>query len=55
MKKLIHSFVNLFLALSILFSVSIIAAEEGMTRADYDEYLALFNANDPSFIKFLSF
>jgi hypothetical protein len=52
MKKLIHSFVNLFLAGFVLFSVSIIAAEEGMMRADYDEYLALFNANDPSFIKF---
>ena len=52
MKKLIHSFVNLFLASFVLFSASIIAAEEEMTRADYDEYLALFNANDPSFIKF---
>ena len=28
------------------------AEEEGMTRADYDEYLRLFNANDPSFIRF---
>ncbi len=44
--------INVFLALSILFSFSAIGAEGGMTRADYDEYLALFNANDPSFIKF---
>ena len=25
---------------------------EDMSRADYDEYLRLFNANDPSFIKY---
>lgn len=28
------------------------ASENVMSRADYDEYLTLFNANDPSFIKF---
>ncbi len=46
------NYFKLFLASCILFPVSLIAAEGGMTRADYDEYLALFNANDPSFIKF---
>ncbi len=44
--------VNVFTALLLLVSASIMAAEDGMTRADYDEYLALFNANDSSFIKF---
>lgn len=28
------------------------AADQGMTREAYNEYLALFNANDPTFIKF---
>lgn len=26
--------------------------EQGMTRADYDDYLRLFNANDPAFIRY---
>jgi hypothetical protein len=43
-----------FFCLLLLLSLATVskAAEDGMSREDYNEYLALFNANDPSFIKF---
>lgn len=41
-----------FLIFSFPASLLFAANDGGMSRADYDEYLELFNANDPSFIKF---
>jgi len=34
------------------FPATALAAEEGFPRKDYDEYLELFNNNNPEFIKF---
>jgi len=39
-------------ALLLLVVTSPFSFGEDMSRANYDEYLRLFNANDPSFIKF---
>ena len=39
-------------ALLLLVVTSPFSFGEDMSRADYDEYLRLFNANDPFFIKF---
>lgn len=38
--------------LLLLLAVPVFSYGEDMSRADYDEYLRLFNANDPSFIKY---
>lgn len=40
------------LCLLLVLPVHGFAADEGMTRDAYNEYLELFNANDPTFIKF---
>lgn len=40
------------LALLATFSLPGFAAEEGISRAAYDDYLARFNANDPTFIDY---
>ena len=40
------------LCLLLVLPVNGFAADEGMTRDAYNEYLELFNANDPTFIKF---
>ena len=47
--KVVHK-ITLCLLLSM--PVAAFSAEAGMTREAYNEYLELFNANDPTFIKF---